>query len=85
MKCRMVTFDEGDQVFLCVSKKLQSLFTGKVQSVKDFLSDHMDMLRLARQNIRQAQDCFKKFADVKRRMVTFAESDQVFLRVPQKS
>ena len=36
-----------------------------IQSVKDFLSDHMDMLRLAHQNIRQAQGCFKKFADVK--------------------
>ena len=26
----MVTFDEGDQVFLCVPKQLQSLSTGKV-------------------------------------------------------
>ena len=26
----MVTFDKGDQVFLCILKKLQSLSTGKV-------------------------------------------------------
>ena len=56
----------------------------RIQSVKDFLSDHMDMLGLAHQNIRQAQDCFKKFADVKHRVVTFDEGDQVFLRVPKK-
>ena len=31
------------------------------------------------------QDHFKKFADVKRRMVTFDEGDQVFLRVSEKS
>ena len=45
----------------------------------------MDMLQLLRQNIRQAQDRFKKFADVKRRMVTFDKGDQVFLRVSDKS
>ena len=56
----------------------------RIQSVKDFLSDHMDMLQLAHQNIRQAQDRFKKFADVKRRMVTFDEGDQVLLRVSKK-
>ena len=55
-----------------------------IQSVKNFLSDHMDMLRLMRQNIRQAQDHFKKFVDVKQRVVTFDERDQVFLRVPEK-
>ena len=55
-----------------------------IQSVKDFLSDHMDMWRLTRQNIRHAQDCFKKFADVKCRMVTFDEGDHVFLRVLEK-
>ena len=57
----------------------------RIQSVKDFLTDHMDMLRLARQNIRQAQDRFKKFAYAKRRLVIFKEGDQVFLRVPEKS
>ena len=36
----------------------------KIQQVKAFLQDHMDMLRLARQNVRQAQNHFyKKFAD----------------------
>ena len=47
----------------------------RIQSIKNFLSNHMHMLRLARQNIKQAQDCFKKFADVKHRMVTFVEGD----------
>ena len=28
----------------------------KIQQVKDFLQDHMDMLRVSRQNVRQAQD-----------------------------
>ena len=31
------------------------------------------------------QNRFKKFADVKRRMATFNEGDQVFLRIPKKS
>ena len=44
----------------------------------------MDMLRHALQNIRQVQDHFKKFADVKRRMITFGKGDQVFLRVSKK-
>ena len=41
--------------------------------------------RLARQNIRHAQDRFKKFVDMKHRMATFDEGDQVFLRVSKKS
>ena len=45
----------------------------------------MDMLQFARQNIRQEQDRFKKFADDKRRKVTFDEGEQVFLRVPEQS
>ena len=57
----------------------------RIQSIKDFLLDHMAMLRLAHQNIRQVQDCFKKFADVKHRMVTFHKGDQVFLHFPKKS
>ena len=66
------------------SPVMVGLANERIQFVKDFLSDHMDMLQLARQNIRRAQDCFKKFADVKQRMVTFDEGDQVFLRVQKK-
>ena len=47
------------------SPVMVGLANERIQSVKDFLSDHMDMLRLARQNIRQVQDSFKKFADMK--------------------
>ena len=54
----------------------------KIQQVKDFLQDHMDMLRLARQNVRQAQDHYKKFANTHRRPLTFEEGDLVFLWVP---
>ena len=57
----------------------------KIQQVKDFLQDHMDMLRVARQNVRQAQDRYKKYADTHRRPVTFEEGEQVFLRVPEHS
>ncbi|MCO5595201.1 hypothetical protein L7F22_049240 [Adiantum nelumboides] len=55
----------------------------KLQHVKDFLQDHMDLLKLARQNVRQVQDRYKKYADEKRRQVVFKESDYVFLRVPE--
>ena len=41
----------------------------KINKVKDFLQDHMDMLRVARLNVCQAQDRYKKFADQKRRPV----------------
>ena len=61
------------------------LATEKLQHVKDFLQDHMDMLKLARQNVRQAQDWYKKYTDVHRRQVVFKEDDYVFLRVPKHS
>ena len=35
----------------------------RIQSIKDFLSDHMDMLQIARRNVRQAQVQYKKYAD----------------------
>ena len=50
----------------------------KINKVKDFLQDQMDMLRVARLNVCQAQDCYNKFADQKRRPVHFKEGDQVF-------
>ena len=56
-----------------------------IQQVKDFLQDHMDMLRLAHQNVRQAQDHYKKFAHTKRGLVSFEEGDLMFLRMPKHS
>ncbi|MCO5548799.1 hypothetical protein L7F22_002261 [Adiantum nelumboides] len=61
------------------------LATKKLQHVKDFLQDHMHMLKLARHNVRQAQERYKKYADEKRRQVVFKEGDYVFLRVPEHS
>ncbi|MCO5610035.1 hypothetical protein L7F22_064270 [Adiantum nelumboides] len=52
----------------------------KLQHVKENLQDHMDMLKLTRQNNRQAQDRYKKYVDEKRRQVVFKEGDYVFLR-----
>ena len=68
-----------------ISPMVVGLAAKRIQIVKDFLTDHMDMLRFAHQNIQQAQDRFKKFADEKRRKVTFEEGDQVFLRVLKQS
>ena len=57
----------------------------KIQQVKDFLEDHQEMLWWACQNIRQAQDRYKKFSNEKRRPVVFEKDDLVFLRVPEHS
>ena len=38
------------------SSVLVGLATKKLQQVKDFLAYHMDMIKLARQNVQQAQD-----------------------------
>ena len=57
------------------------LATEKIQQVKDFLQDHMDMLQLAWQNIQQAQDRYKKFLDTHQRPITFKEGQLVFFRV----
>ena len=57
----------------------------RIQHVKDFLQDHFDMLKIARLNVKQAQDRYKRYADEKRRTITFEEGDQVFLRVPEHS
>ena len=40
------------------SPLLVGLPNEKFNKVKDFLQDHMDMLRVARLNVRQAQDCY---------------------------
>ncbi|MCO5552746.1 hypothetical protein L7F22_006263 [Adiantum nelumboides] len=68
-----------------ISRVTVGLATKKLQHVKDFLQDHMDMLKLACQNIHQAQDRYKKYADEERRQVVFKEGDYVFLRVPEHS
>ena len=57
----------------------------KIHQVKDFLQDHMDMSRVSQLSVCQAQDCYKKFADQKRRTVHFKEGDWVFLKVPENS
>ena len=61
------------------------LATEKVQQAKEFLQEHFDMLRLARQNVQQAQDRYKKYANEHRRLVSFEEGDRVFLKVPEHS
>ena len=50
----------------------------KIQQVKDFLQDHFDMLKVACQNVRQAQDRYKHYADKHRRTITFDVGDKVF-------
>ena len=64
---------------------LVGLTNEKIHQVKDFLQDHMDMLRVAQLNVHQAQDHYKKFADRKRRPVHFKEGDWVFLKVLENS
>ena len=55
--------------------------TKKIQQVKYFFQDHMDMLRLAHQNVKQPQDHYWKFANTKQRIVSLKEGDLVFLCV----
>ncbi|MCO5584490.1 hypothetical protein L7F22_038418 [Adiantum nelumboides] len=50
------------------------LATEKPQHVKDCLQDHMDMLKLTRQNVCQAQDWYKKYADEQQHQVVFKEA-----------
>ncbi|MCO5575281.1 hypothetical protein L7F22_029081 [Adiantum nelumboides] len=59
------------KIFVPMTDQLKA--TEKLQHVKDVLQDHMDMLKLPCQNIRQAQDWYKKYADEKRRQVVFKE------------
>ena len=67
------------------SPVLVGLSNEKIQQVKDFLQDHFDMLKVARQNVQQAQDRYKHYVDKHRRTVTFEVGDKVFLRVPKNS
>ena len=67
------------------SPVLVGLANEKISKVKEFLQDHMDMLRIARLNVFQAQDHYKKFVNQKCRPIHFQEGDQVFLKVPENS
>ena len=44
-----------------------------------------EMLKVARDSIKRAQDCARTYADTTRRQVTFTEGDRVFLKVPERS
>ena len=45
----------------------------------------MDMLQVAHLHVKQAQDHYKKYADMKRHLVHFWEGEQVYLYVPKRS
>ena len=57
----------------------------KVQQAKEFLQEHFDILIFARQNVQQAQDRYKKYANEHRRLVSFEEGERVFLKVSEHS
>ncbi|MCO5567643.1 hypothetical protein L7F22_021337 [Adiantum nelumboides] len=57
----------------------------KIQSVKDFLGDMNDMIKVARESICSAQDRAQTYANKARKKVTFEKGDFVFLKVPAKS
>ena len=67
------------------SPVLVGLENEKIHQVKDFLQDHMDILRVAWLYVCQAQDRYKNFVDQKRRPIRFKEGDWVFLKVPKNS
>ena len=55
----------------------------KIQHIKNFLQDHMNMLRIAHQNVWQAQDYYKKYADAHQIPVTFEKGQLIFLWIPK--
>ena len=57
----------------------------KVQAPKDFLEDMNEMLKLAKDSIKRAQDRARTYNDPHRRPLTFEEWEQVYLKVPEKS
>ena len=57
----------------------------KVQAAKDFLEDMNEMLKLAKDSIKRAQDRARTYTDPHRRPLTFEEGEQVYLKVPEKS
>ena len=64
---------------------LVGLANEKLHHIKDFLQDHMDMLKLARCNVQAAQDWYKKYTDTNQCPIIFKEDDYVFLKVPKRS
>ncbi|KAH7277040.1 hypothetical protein KP509_39G031400 [Ceratopteris richardii] len=57
----------------------------QVQAAQEFLQDMNFKLKLAKENLKKAQDRAKAYADPKRRDVTFQVGDQVYLRIPERS
>ncbi|KAJ7553709.1 hypothetical protein O6H91_06G109200 [Diphasiastrum complanatum] len=57
----------------------------RVQAAADFLADMQEMLQLAKDSIRSAQDRARHYADLSRKHKTFMVNDWVFLRVPSHS
>ena len=49
------------------------LVSKNLQHVKEFLQDHIDMLKLFFHNVKQAQDWCKKYTDTKRHQIIFKE------------
>ena len=56
-----------------------------IPQAKDFLNKNFDMFRVARQNVKQAQDKYKKYADEHCRLISFQEGEKVFLKVLEHS
>ena len=57
----------------------------KVPSAMDYVVKMRKMLTLAKDNIRQAMDRSKSYADVNRSFREFEEGEKVFLKVPSHS
>lgn len=57
----------------------------KVQAAKDFLEDMNEMLKLAKDNIKKAQDRARTYTDPHRRPLTFEKGEQVYLKVLETS
>ncbi|KAH7434535.1 hypothetical protein KP509_06G022000 [Ceratopteris richardii] len=57
----------------------------RVQAAQEFLQDMNFKLKLAKENLKKAQDRAKAYADPKRRDVTFQAGDQVYIRIPERS
>ena len=57
----------------------------ELRSTQNFLRDMQDMLHIARDNIKTAQDRARFYADHNRQPRVFSPRQKVFLRVPHNS
>ena len=57
------------------------LATEKIPQAKHFLKEHFDMLKVVRENVKQAQDRYKKYADKHRCRIPFQEGEKIFIKV----